>query len=108
VSANAHRGDKEYASNGGRNIRSVWTIATQPFPEAHFATFPEALVERCVKAGSRQGDPILDPFTGSGTTGKVALELGRDFIGCDLNPAYVEMARRRIASVAPLLAQEIP
>lgn len=89
-----------------RNIRTVWTIATQPFPEAHFATFPEALVEPCIKAGSRQGDAILDPFAGSGTTGIVALKLGRSFVGIELNPEYREMARRRLGSVAPLLAEE--
>jgi len=89
----------------GRNIRSVWTIATSPFPEAHFATFPPALVEPCIKAGSRQDDAVLDPFAGSGTTGVVALSLGRSFIGIELNPTYAEMAERRIYAVAPLLAQ---
>jgi len=87
---------------GGRNLRSVWNIATEPFPEAHFATFPKKLVEPCIKAGSRPGDLILDPFCGSGTTGVVALRLGRDFLGIELNPAYVEMARRRIEADAPL------
>jgi len=93
--------------SAGRNIRSVWTIATQPFPEAHFATFPEALVEPCIKAGSRQDDTILDPFAGSGTTGVVALKLGRSFIGIELNQTYAEMARRRVGNTAPSLAQEI-
>ncbi|NQU42146.1 site-specific DNA-methyltransferase [bacterium] len=87
---------------GGRNRRSVWTIATQPYSEAHFATFPPALVEPCVLAGSRPGDTILDPFNGAGTTGMVALQLGRDYIGIELNPEYVEMTRKRLA---PLLAQ---
>jgi DNA modification methylase len=91
----------------GRNVRSVWTIATQPFPEAHFATFPEALVEPCIKAGSRQDDTILDPFAGSGTTGVVALKLGRSFVGLELNPTYAEMARRRVGNTAPLLAREV-
>jgi len=89
----------------GRNIRTVWTIATAPFPDAHFATFPPALVEPCVKAGSRQDGIVLDPFAGSGTTGVVALSLGRSFIGIELNPTYAEMAERRLYGVAPLLAQ---
>jgi DNA modification methylase len=85
-----------------RNARTVWTIPTQPFPEAHFATFPEALVERCIAAGSCEGDMVLDPFAGSGTVGVVCARADRSFLGIDLNPEYVEMARRRIASVAPL------
>jgi DNA modification methylase len=90
-----------------RNARSVWTITTQPYPEAHFATFPEELPTRCIKAGSRQGDTVLDPFNGSGTTGAVAVRLGRNYIGCELNPAYVELARKRIGGAAPLFAQEV-
>jgi DNA modification methylase len=80
----------------GRNLRSVWTIPTQPFPLAHFATFPEALVTPCVKAGSAKGDTVLDPFCGSGTVGVVACGLGRHFIGIELNPDYATMAERRI------------
>jgi DNA modification methylase len=78
-----------------RNKRSVWTIATQPYAEAHFATFPEDLIKPCICAGSRVGDCVLDPFGGSGTTGKVALELGRRAILIELNPAYVELAHDR-------------
>ena len=89
-----------------RNKRSVWHIATQPYPEAHFATYPEALIEPCILAGSRVGDTVLDPFTGSGTTGAVAVRHQRSFIGCELNPAYLELARKRIGDVAPLLARE--
>ena len=91
----------------GANKRSVWTIATHPYPEAHFATFPEALVEPCILAGSKEGDLILDPFAGSGTTGAVAVRLQRNFVGIELNPDYVKLARKRIGNVAPLLAQEI-
>ena len=80
-----------------RNARTVWTIPTQPTPDAHFATFPEALAERCIIAGSAQGDTVLDPFFGSGTVGKVAERLGRKWIGCELNPEYVEIARRKTA-----------
>lgn len=79
-----------------RNRRSVWTIATKPFKEAHFATFPPEIPEICIKAGSRPGDTILDPFAGSGTTGNVAERLGRKFIGIELNPVYVEMAEKRV------------
>ena len=80
-----------------RNARTVWTIPTQPFPEAHFATFPEELARRCVVTGSRPGDTVLDPFAGSGTTGVVALANGRGFIGIELNPDYVKMAVRRMS-----------
>ena len=165
--------------NGGRNCRSVWTITTQPYPDAHFATFPEALPERCIKAGTSErgqcptcggplvrvventgvvriregsdtsggaaqdaatgrhgdtsifktgekrltrttgwqpscscaaGDPVpqlvLDPFCGSGTTGQVAVRLGRSFVGIELNADYADLARTRIGGAAPLFAQE--
>lgn len=91
----------------GANCRSVWQIATQPYHDAHFATFPEALPERCIKAGSRVGDTVLDPFTGSGTTGAVAIRLGRQFVGIELNPEYAKLARARIGGAAPLFAQEV-
>lgn len=96
---------KEY--DGMRNKRSVWSVTTQPYPEAHFATYPEALIKPCILAGSREGDTVLDPFTGSGTTGVVAVRHQRHFLGIELNPAYVELARKRIGDVAPLLAQEV-
>ena len=98
--------DSGTAGGDTRNCRSVWTIPTQPYPDAHFATFPEALPERCIKAGSRLGDTVLDPFCGSGTTGQVAIELGRSFIGIELNPAYAELARTRIGGAVPLFAVE--
>jgi len=81
----------------GRNIRSVWTIPTQPTPEAHFATFPEALIVPCIKAGSREGDIVLDPFFGSGTTGKVCIKLARKYIGCELQEAYRPIIHKRTA-----------
>jgi DNA modification methylase len=82
-----------------RNKRDVWEIATHAFPEAHFATFPPALVEPCILAGSRPGDVILDPFSGSGTTGMVALQHDRKFIGFDLNPEYCQkLAAPRLAA----------
>ena len=81
-----------------RNARTVWTIATQPYPEAHFATFPEELARRCVVAGTRPDDLVLDPFAGSGTTGIVALANGRRFVGIELNEEYCRMAERRLRS----------
>ncbi|WP_186211625.1 DNA-methyltransferase [Burkholderia gladioli] len=79
-----------------RNRRSVWTIPTQSYSGAHFATFPEALVEPCVLAGSRPGDVVFDPFFGSGTVGQVAQRLGRRFLGCELNPDYEPLQRDRL------------
>jgi DNA modification methylase len=82
-------------NSNGRNKRTVWTIATQPYTEAHFATFPEEIPKLCILAGSRLGDTVLDPFAGSGTVGQVALELGRKAVLIELNPAYIELARQR-------------
>jgi DNA modification methylase len=79
-----------------RNRRSVWTIPCAPFKGAHFATYPERLVEPCILAGCPRGGVVLDPFTGSGTTGAVALRLGRSFVGIELNPQYAAMADRRL------------
>lgn len=79
-------------SPGGRNKRSVWTIPTAPYAEAHFATFPPDLVKPCILAGTKPGDTVLDPFSGSGTVGQVATELGRKSILCELNPEYVKLA----------------
>jgi len=88
-----------------RNRRSVWDVATQPFGEAHFATFPPALIEPCIKAGCPEGGTVLDPFGGAGTTGLVADRLGRNAILIELNPKYATMAERRIQDDAPLLAE---
>ena len=79
-----------------RNRRSVWNINTQPFPGAHFATFPSKLIEPCILASTRVGDYVLDPFFGSGTTGLVASQLGRNYIGIELHPKYVELAVARL------------
>lgn len=85
-----------------RNKNSVWFLPTQGYKEAHFATFPEALVEPCILAGSREEDLVLDPFCGSGTTGAVALRRGRNFVGIDVNPAYLELAKWRIRAEIPM------
>lgn len=79
-----------------RNRRSVWTVATRPYKGAHFATFPPALIEPCILAGSRPNDIVLDPFMGSGTTAAVALKHGRQYIGCELNPDYGRLQFARI------------
>ncbi len=80
-----------------RNKRSVWEIATQPFSGAHFAVFPEKIPELCIKAGSREGDTILDPFFGAGTTGLVAKKAGRKYIGIELNSEFAALAEKRLA-----------
>jgi DNA modification methylase len=79
-----------------RNRRSVWTVATRPYKGAHFATFPPDLIEPCILAGSRPDDIVLDPFMGSGTTAAVAISHGRQYLGCELNPAYKELQDERI------------
>lgn len=84
--------------SGKRNRRSVWTVATRPYRGAHFATFPEELARPCILAGSRPNGTVLDPFMGSGTTGAVAVKEGRDFIGIEINPEYIEMSKQRIRS----------
>lgn len=79
-----------------RNKRSVWTVATQPLREAHFAVFPEKLIMDCIKAGCPEGGIVLDPFMGSGTTAIVARKLNRNYIGFELNPNYVSIAENRL------------
>ena len=99
-------GNMKAVGNGEtRNRRSVWTVATRPYKGAHFATFPPALIEPCILAGSRVNDIVLDPFMGSGTTAAVALQHGRQYLGCELNPAYQPLQDARIAdAVGPLFA----
>ena len=79
-----------------RNRRSVWTIATQPYSEAHFATFPPKLIEPMILAGCPAGGIILDPFGGANTTGHTAQRLGRNWIAIELNPEYITMGERRV------------
>jgi DNA modification methylase len=88
-----------------RNKRSVWTVGTEAFSEAHFATFPPALIEPCIKAGCPEGGTVLDPFGGAGTTGLVADRLQRNAVLIELNPAYIDIAERRIRGDAPLFAE---
>jgi len=89
----------------GRNRRDVWAISTKPYSGAHFAVMPPDLAEICIKAGSAEGDTVLDPFGGAGTTGLVADRLGRNAILIELNPEYCEMARKRIESDAGMWAR---
>ena len=79
-----------------RNKRDVWSVCVKPNKEAHFATYPEELIVPCILAGCPMGGVVLDPFMGSGTTGIVARKLGRNYVGCELNPEYLKMAERRI------------
>lgn len=89
-----------YRPELGRNKRCVWSITTKPFREAHFATYPETLIEPMIKAGCPFGGVVLDPFFGAGTTGIVAKKQGKEFIGIEINEDYCKMAARRIASVS--------
>lgn len=80
-----------------RNKRSVWKVTTKPYKGAHFATFPPDLIKPCILAGCPEGGVVLDPFAGSGTTGYVSRALGRDYLLCELNPEYCELARKRMS-----------
>jgi len=97
-----HGGETRGGDFGLRNKRDVWTLPVIPYKGAHFATFPEALVEPCVLAGSKVGDVVLDPFSGAGTVGVVCKQRGRDYIGVELNPEYVELSRKRIESTVAI------
>ena len=100
--SNIHKMQGTYLT---RNKRSVWSINTQPYKEAHFAVFPQKLPELCIKAGSSKGDIVLDPFFGSGTTGYVAQKLGRRWIGIELNEDYIKIANKRFAQQDLFVAQ---
>jgi len=88
-----------------RNKRSVWTITTKPYAGAHFATFPPDLIEPCILAGAPAGGVVLDPFMGSGTTAAVAVLNGRNYLGCELNPAYEELQQERIKDATLSISQ---
>lgn len=96
ILTNGNSGLARRGFTGTRNRRSVWTVTTKPYSGAHFAVMPPDLVEPCIKAGCPEGGTVLDPFAGSGTTLAVAAELGRNAIGCELNPDYIALAERRI------------
>lgn len=85
---------REFLTGGDRNKRTVWTVPTVPFPGSHFAVYPPELIRPCIRAGSAIGDTILDPFSGSGTTGMVARQEGRNYIGIDLNREYLDLSLR--------------
>ena len=97
--AGVYHGRCGQSDDGTRNARTVWTIASQPFAGAHFATMPPALAERCILAGSQIGDEVIDPFLGSGTTGMVAERNGRRWFGVELQPDYEPIIRQRTAQV---------
>lgn len=88
---------RAYVRKDIRNARSVWSIVSEPYDGAHFAVMPSALAARCILAGSRMGDTVLDPFLGSGTVGMVAEELGRKWVGCELNPEFAKLIAKRTA-----------
>jgi DNA modification methylase len=94
--------EKSEQCSGRVNKRDVWTIAPANFKGAHFATYPPKLIEPCILAGCPAGGTVLDPFNGSGTTGLVALQHGRNYIGADINEKYLEMSSARLAEVNPL------
>jgi DNA modification methylase len=94
-----HHGGAEIISTIGRNRRSVWTIATRPYKGAHFATFPPKLIEPCILAGCPKVGVVLDPFNGSGTTGQVALQHGRNYIGIELNEDYIALTEKRLNGI---------
>ena len=91
------KGARVFGANGLANKRSVWTVNTKPYSGAHFAVFPTELIEPCILAGSKVGDLILDPFFGSGTTGEVSQNLGRKWVGCELNQDYEPLQKIRTA-----------
>jgi DNA modification methylase len=95
---NGHHSNGRFGTNleGTRNRRDVWTVATRPYKDAHFAVFPPKLIEPCILAGCPVGGVVLDPFGGSGTTAAVAVEHGRNYILCELNPEYIALAEKRI------------
>jgi DNA modification methylase len=88
-----------------KNKRSVWTVNVKGYKEAHFATYPTELITPCILAGSSEGDTVLDPFSGSGTTGEVALLHGRDYVGIELNPEYADLSVRRIGEAVGMLGE---
>lgn len=96
----AVEGERDF--DGKRAMRDVWTESPVSFPGAHFATYPPSIPRRCIRASSRPGDTVLDPFSGSGTTGMVALQEGRKYVGIDLNADYLDLSLRERFQEQPL------
>jgi DNA modification methylase len=94
------KGERVFGADGMANKRSVWTVNTKPYSGAHFAVFPTELIEPCILAGAPVGGIVLDPFMGSGTTAQVAQDLGRQYIGCELNPEYGNLQKKRTAQIS--------
>jgi DNA modification methylase len=96
--------ERRYEEIKGANKRSVWTVPVKPYAGAHFATFPSDLIEPCILAGAPLGGIVLDPFMGSGTTAQVAQDLGRQYLGCELNPEYEALQKQRLSQLSLELA----
>jgi DNA modification methylase len=94
------KGERVFGADGMANKRSVWTVNTKPYSGAHFAVFPTELIEPCILAGAPLGGIVLDPFMGSGTTAQVAQDLGRQYLGCELNPEYGKLQKKRTAQTS--------
>jgi DNA modification methylase len=88
-----------------KNKRDVWNVAVKSYKEAHFATYPPELITPCILAGSKENDIVLDPFSGSGTTGEVALQHGRNYIGLELNPEYAKLSEKRLTQAVGMFGQ---
>jgi DNA modification methylase len=97
------KGERVFGADGMANKRSVWTVSTKPYAGAHFAVFPPDLIEPCILAGAPVGGIVLDPFMGSGTTAQVAQHLGRQYLGCELNPDYKPLQDKRISQMSLVL-----
>lgn len=100
-------GTRVYGADGKRNKRDVWSVNVKPYKEAHFATYPPELIEPCILAGSQEGDIVLDPFSGSGTTGEVALQHGRHYIGLELNPEYAKLSEKRLTDAVGMFGDVV-
>lgn len=94
------KGERVFGADGMANKRSVWSVPVKPYTGAHFAVFPSELIEPCILAGAPVGGIVLDPFMGSGTTAQVSQDLGRQYIGCELNPAYEKLQNKRTAQTS--------
>lgn len=100
-------GERVYGADGKRNKRDVWSVAVRPYKDAHFATYPTELITPCILAGSQEGDIVLDPFSGSGTTGEVALLNNRNYIGLELNPEYAKLSEKRLTDAIGMFGEVI-